>query len=185
MTEETFFEAFTNKSLKLNPPLSESEIEKIIGKEKLQPSEGLLKFWQKVGPGDITSSSINIASPSTSQKIDPTLYEGYSGISKVANRNAFYIGTTWDGTDSTAFWYELADGDDKGNLVVFPCSALAVYKLDKTTGDLIDFVKGVKYTADANLSKEIDDKFLKNEEPLSESNDSYSDQEDDDYSPEE
>ncbi|KAK8891016.1 hypothetical protein M9Y10_028219 [Tritrichomonas musculus] len=183
MSKPTFFEAFTNNTLKLNPPLPESELEKILGKEKLQPSEALLKFWKKVGPGELTSSSIEIAQPSGPQKLDASQYEEYIGISKVANRNVFFIGTTWDGTDSVTFWYEFADGDDKGHLVVFPYSTLAVYALDKTTADLIDFIKEVKYDDEANLSSELDNQFIKNAEPLSDSDDSGSDQEDDNYSP--
>ena len=120
MSNQTFFEAFTNGTLKLNPPVSESELEKILSKDKLQPSEGLLRFWQKVGPGEIKTSSIEITQPLGPQKIDPIQYEGFAGISKYANRNVFCIGTTWDGTDSMTIWYELADGDDKGKLLVFP-----------------------------------------------------------------
>ena len=166
MSSQTVYQAFLNHTLEINPPQSETEIEEIIKNSPLKPSKALIDLWKKVGPTEILYSSIKIEPPSASQEVNPNRFEGYSGFSKVAHQKVFFVGSSWYGTDSRTYWYEIADGEHKGKLVVFSYGALAVYLLDKTIKDLLDCIKEARYSEDVNLSEVLDKNIIGSTPPL-------------------
>ncbi|OHT10509.1 hypothetical protein TRFO_20181 [Tritrichomonas foetus] len=161
-TNNTVYQAFKDGRFKLNKPVSEADLEAQIYKFQFKPSEGLMKLWKAVGPGFIVSASITVSQPKDAEILSSTRFGGYSDYEEIGERYAFYIGNTWDGTDSCTHWYELADGEDKGQLVVMSYGDLRCYKLTKTTEDLLEEIKLIQFNSNEMdvICQELSDYFI-------------------------
>ena len=156
MSTKTVYEAFKDKSLKVNSPISEEKLNEILGSLETPPSEALVKLWKNVGPGFIEEWGITLSEVCQLHTFSKEEYD-YENYEQLIGKKAFPIGTIWDGTDSTTPIYEIAEGDDKGLLLGFSYGDLSIYKSRIKFDDLLEFIKGL--SSDIDYS-EVSDKIF-------------------------
>ncbi|KAH0793747.1 hypothetical protein GPJ56_002299 [Histomonas meleagridis] len=140
MSSKTIYDAFKDKSLKVNAPISEEKLNEILKNLEIQPSEELINFWKNVGSGFIESLGVAVSDVGQLHTFSKDEYD-YENYEEIVGKKAFPIGIIWEGTDSSTPIYEIAEGEDKGLLLGFSYGDLSIYKSKIKFNELLEFVK--------------------------------------------
>lgn len=147
---KTLYDAFKDKSVKFNEPLSSDEVEERIKELKHRPSEALIKVWKNVGSGQLANDWDLELAPVGVEWTFTTgdKFKSYSGVKKIRGLVGVQVGTLWPDTDSKAYVYEIETGENKGKVMAFAYGEFKIFMSDMTTEELIDVIKGMDVNTD-------------------------------------
>ena len=147
---KTFIEAFRAGELRVNPPLSETDVDNIVAQMTAKPSDAAISLWKKIGSGGLPMDwDIEVAKPGSEVVfVKGGRYGGYEGSRQMRGTVCVKLGTLWPGTDSTTDVLEVLTGDNKGKLVACAYGDLSVYLSSMDTEEAFGAVKKIPVDTD-------------------------------------
>ena len=146
--------------VEIKPPQNKEEVEQIISKLEFSPSEGLKELWLNAAPGYFSRNyQVKIYKPGTLREFKKDEEgDGFIGFKKIKGLHGYAVLQLWSDTDSRISIYEMVEGEDKGKLICFPFSDIAIYHSGKTIEDLFTVFEQLEWK---DPDDDIDNTFNK------------------------